>query len=197
MNKFALFLFLAVMPCLFSRSLKTEDYNVYVSRPNVLFAADVSDFDRLDFANTRAVGRDGEWQELKRGRGVARPNYGGLRGRTEVTLGWQHPLDAEHWVVDYGWIWIAGSSSSSEFVQVFERRGDNVYITQEIEADTHHGGTPVGAWFNADKNLLTVKAVNYAPLEGRCCPSLMGVVTFRWDGNQFRRISAKRVPLPN
>ena len=53
--------------------------------------------------------------------------------------------------------------------------------------------TPV---FRAEVVSRTAKAVDYADFEGRCCPSWMSVVPFRWDGKQFQRIQAKRVPLP-
>src|SRR5262249_3696066 len=196
MNKFAaLLLLLATSLRGYTQGPKPDDFNVYVTpRTSKLFVSGVSDFSRLDLANLRAMHiASGEWQKLKKGEGVTRPGEG---GRIEVTLGWQRALDPEHWVADYSWIWIAGSSSSSDIIHVLELRDGKVYVTQEIEADTHHGGKAVGAWFDSNKKLLTVKAVNYAPGEGRCCPSLMGVVTFRWNGKQFRPMRAKRVPLP-
>jgi hypothetical protein len=196
MNRFAFLLLLVAPPCLVSQTLKNNDLNVYITRASVLFAAGIGDFSQMDFANARAVhvDGDGEWQALKRGRG--RTKDASRVGSVEVWLRWQQALDARHWVVDYDWEWIAGSSSQSNIVQVVELREGKVYITQEIEVDTHHGGHAVGAWFNAGRKRLTVKAVNYAPFEGRCCPSLMGVVTFVWDGTRFHRITAKRVPLP-
>jgi hypothetical protein len=198
MNKLAFLAFFAVVPTMFTQSLKTEDFNIFVSAPiSRLYSESVSDFGKMDLANMRALqALDGKWQELKKGSGESRFRDGGLTGTTSVWLDWQRPLDDEHWVAAYGWLWVAGTSSSSEIVQVFELRNGKVYITQEIEADIHHGGKPVGAWFDSRKKLLTVKAVNYAPLEGRCCPSLMGVVTFRWDGKRLRAIRAKHVPLP-
>ena len=197
MNKLAFLLLVAAMPCVFSQSLKTEELNVYMTRSNWLFASDVADLAHVDFANLRAIEiEDGQWQELRKGRGKSATSIGdGLHQFTEVWLTWVYQLDAQHSVVDYEWEWVVGSSSHSNVVQVFELRDRKVYITQQIEADIHHGGDAVGAWFNADKKLLTVKAVADSP-QGRCCPTEMNVLILRWEGNKFRRISAKTVPLP-
>ena len=203
MNKFASVLLLAVLPYLAPQTLKTEDLNIFVVRNPCLVREQVSDLSKIDFANMRAVhvGEYGEidtWQALRRGRGktVDRDRDGNFEGATDVRLAWQEPLDAEHWIADYEWEWVGGSSSHSDIVQVFELRDSMLFITQQIEADTHHGGRVVGGRFNTATKLLTVKAVDYADREGRCCPSLMDVATFRWDGKQFHRISAKIVPLP-
>jgi len=195
MKKLAFLLLLLGAPCLVPQTLTKEDLHVYLTHASALFAAHTEDFSKLDFANMKALQVEtGEWQELKQGRGKT---AGGSRvGTVEVWFSWQHRLDSEHWVAAYDWMWTAGSSSQSSIVQVFERRGDKVFITQQIEVDTHHGGRAVGAWFDPARRVLTVKAVNYAPFEGRCCPSLMGVVDFRWQGQRFHRTDAKRVLLP-
>jgi hypothetical protein len=204
MNKpVILLLLLAVMPFLFSEKLKEEDVGVYVMRTTSLFATGVSDFDNLRFANIWAVylgehGKKEDWLTLKKGTGKAvyRDRNGGFDGAFDVSLEWQYGLDPEHRVVDYGWEWVGGSSSHSEIVQVLELRDHKVFITQQIQVDTHHSGGTAGAWFNPNKKLLVVKAVAYAGSEGRCCPSLMDIVNFRWDGEQFHRVGRKRVPLP-
>jgi hypothetical protein len=197
MNKLALLLLVTAMPCVFSQSLKSKDLaqlNVFITRGNWLFASNISDLTHVDFANLRAVNiDDGEWQELRRGKGKTILEDG---SRTEVWLRWRHALNDNHWVAGYGWFEAAGSSNSSEVVQVLELRDRKVYITQQIEAVTHHGGKSAGAWFDTKKNLLTVKAVESDSPKGRCCPTHMNVVVFRWDGNRFRRISAKTVPIP-
>jgi hypothetical protein len=200
MNKLILLLLVTVMPCVFLQSLKTADLegrNVFVTRGNRLFASNISEVRQMDFANLRAVNIDsGEWQELKNGKGKSLTNVGeGLHESTEVWLTWIHELDDSHWVADYDWEWIAGSSSHSNIFQVFELREGTVYITQQIEAVTHHGGRFTGAWFDTNKKLLTVKAVESDSPKGRCCPTHMNVVVFRWDGKQFRGISAKTLPL--
>lgn len=197
MNKLAPLLLLAAMPCMLSQSLKTEGLNVYVTRANRLFASNVSDLTHVDFANLRAVEiENSEWQDLRNGKGKSFTDIGeGIHERTEVWLKWAQALDDEHAVVDYSWFWAAGSSNSSEIVQLFELRDGKVYTTQQIETITHHGGRAVGAWFDANKKLLTVKAVASSG-NGRCCPTHMNVVVFRWDGTRFRRISSKVLPLP-
>lgn len=44
-------------------------------------------------------------------------------------LSWQKQLDTTHWLAAYDWEWVGGSSSHSQIVQVFELRGDSVFIT--------------------------------------------------------------------
>jgi hypothetical protein len=198
MNKLAFLLLVAVMPFVFSQSLKTQDLeqlNVFVTRGNRLFASNISDLTYVDFANLRAVNIDGgEWQELRKGEGktIRKEDAPGF---VEVRLNWVRALNDDHWVVDYGWFEAAGSSNSFAVVQLFERRDGKLYITQQIEAIMHHGGRSVGAWFNANKKQLTVKAVELDSPKGRCCPTRMNVLVFRWDGTQFRCISVKTVPL--
>ncbi len=199
MNKLAFFLLVTAMPGEFSQSLKTADLehlNVYLTRANRLFASNISDLTHVDFANLQAVEIDGgEWQKLRNGKGKS-IHKEDIPGFVEVWLNWAHALNEDHWVADYSWFWAAGTSNSSEIVQVFELRDGKVYITQQIEAVTHHGGRSVAAWFNANKKLLTVKAVESDSPKGRCCPTKMNVLVFRWEGKQFRCISAKTVPLP-
>jgi hypothetical protein len=196
MTKLAFLLLVTVTPCVFSQSLKTEkleDLNIYVTCGNWLFASNISDLTRVDFANLRVVNIDGgEWQELRKGKGKSTREDG---SRTEVWLNWAQALNDDHWVVDYGWFEAAGSSNSVDIVQLFELRDAKVYITQQIEVITHHGGKAVGAWLDVNKKLLTVKAVASSG-KGRCCPTHMNVVVFGGNGTQFRRVSAKTVPLP-
>jgi hypothetical protein len=201
MNKLALLLLVTAMPCVYSQSLKTEgleQLNVFVTHGNRLFASNISDLTQVDFKNLRAVNIDrGQWQELKNGKGKSATNIGdGLYEFTEVRLTWGHRLDDDHWVVDYSWFWAAGSSNSSEIIQVFELRGGKVYITQQIEAVTHHGGRAMGVRFDPRKKLLTLKAVESDSPKGRCCPTKINILVFGWDGAQFRHISAKTVPFP-
>jgi len=203
MNKFAFVLFLAVAPCLFSQKLKDDDLNVYVTHSSSLFASNISDFHHLDLSNLRAVfieasGSRGQWQALKNGKGktVDINRYGEFEGATDVALAWQQPLDAKHWLAAYDWEWVGGSSSHSQIVQVFELRDGKVFITQQIEADTHHGGAAVGAVLNPSKKTLVVRAVELDSPKGRCCPTQINVVAFAWTGKQFRRVSAFRMPNP-
>lgn len=197
MNKIVLLL-LASCCWLHSQPLEYNDPGIYVSGTHFPYLADATDFLHLDFRNTRAVDIGEGWQALRDGKGksIRRNRNGDFQMATEVTLEWQHALDSEHWVVAYTWFWTAASSSSEEIVQLFEAHEGSVYITQQIRIDTHHGGRAVGARFEEKNKLLTAKAVSYVQGEGRCCPSLMSAVSFRWDGQQFRRVHAKRVPLP-
>ena len=203
MTQLARLLLLAVLPAVASQSLKNEDLGVNVISKPGLFASHVSDFSKMDLANMRAVnlgvyGELEEWQKLKHGRGrtVAFGADGQVLAgnQTDVRLESHEMLDADHQLVVYWWQWVGGSSSQSLIVQVLELRGDKVFIAQQIEADAHGAGA--AAAFNPKTRLLTVKAVGFAENDGHCCPSFLGVVTFRWDGQRFVRIRARRAPIP-
>ena len=137
-------------------------------------------------------------QRLHNGRGSSQDRLPDttLNIGTDAGLKWTYVVDSDHLIAAHWWVWTAASSSSSEYVQVIERQQDKWVVVQQIEMDIHHGGKPVGASYEPKTKTLTCKAVNYAGGEGRCCPSLMEVVTFHWDGARFRRIAAKRVNLP-
>lgn len=201
MNHLVRLLVLLAVPSLAAQSLKNEDLGVVVVNKTGLFAAQVADFSKMDLANTRAVnlgshGEIEEWQALKRGKGttVYTSRSGVYEGMTEARFKWRRALDNEHWLALYGWTWASGSSNSSLLAQVMEPRGEKVFITQQIEANAHGAGADVA--FDPATKLLTVKAVGFTPSDAHCCPSFLGVVTFRWDGQRFVRVGAKRVPIP-
>jgi hypothetical protein len=200
MNKFV-FVLLAATPFIFSQRSKCED-NVHVTHALRLFATNVSDFNHFDFANQPAVMTkpegSGEQQALKRGRGKTKQftHEGDFMGSTEVRLVWQQALNATHWAVVYDWEWIAASSSQSEIIQVFELRDGKVFITQQIEADLHHGGHLMGATMNASSHRLTVKSVEPDSPNGRCCPRYANVLEYDWSGQEFHRIGSHRELLP-
>jgi hypothetical protein len=201
MNALARLLLLAVLPAFASQSLKNEDLGVDVVNKPGLFAAKVPDFSKMDLANMRAVnlgshGEIEEWQELKHGKGttVYTSHSGLYEGTTQAKFVWQQSLDIQHQLAAYRWSWGAGSSRQSVLVQVMELRGEKVIITQQIEANAH--GCCADAKYDPKNGLLTVKAVGFAENDGHCCPSFLGVVTFRWDGHRFVRIRAGRAPIP-
>lgn len=202
MNKLVLLLGASAI-CLASQELKLSDQNVYVTNTSSLFASDVSSFNQMNFGNSRAVyiepdGHKGEWQTLRKGRGKTKhiSHYGVFEGAEDVILGWSRQVDFEHVVVDYGWIWTGGSSSQSDVVQVFELRDGKVFITQQIEADTHGGGTAAGATFDQKTKQLIVKSVELDSPRGRCCPTHLNIVVFRWEQGKFRPFSSRQVPMP-
>ena len=204
MCKFAFVLLFIAAPSLFLQEIKGENLNVYVTHSSSLFASDVSDFRHLDLANSRAVfiepgGQRGQWQALKHGKGktVEINRHGVFEGATNVVLAWQQQLDATHWLAAYDWEWVRGSSSDSEVVQVFELRDGKIFITQQIEADTHHGGRAAGAVLNREKKTLTVRAVELNSPQGRCCPTYINVVAFNWTGSRFRRVGSRQIPIPS
>ncbi|HXO37893.1 MAG TPA: hypothetical protein VN872_04620 [Candidatus Acidoferrum sp.] len=204
MNKLTFVLFFVVAPSLFSQKIKDDNLNVYVTHASSLFASDVSDFHHLDLANLRAVfidpgGQKGQWQALKHGKGktVDLNRYGVFEGATDVILAWQQQIDGTHWLAAYDWEWVGGSSSHSQIVQVFELRGGKVFITQQIEADSHHGGRAARAILNKQKKTLVVRAVEIDSPKGRCCPTQINVVAFTWTGKSFRRVGSRQIPNPD
>ncbi len=199
MFKSALVFLVGAATFLSSQKLKNEDLGIFVSSKAGLFTKSVSGFTNLDLKNTRAVflepnGRIGEWQVLNRGRGKTVEFDGQGRvvagNSTQVRFEWQHGIDAEHLVAAYEWEWVGGSSTQSIVIQVVELRGDEVFITQQIEADAH--GSGAGAFFNSKDNSLTVNAVVFEETDAHCCPSALSTVIFHWDGKRFSRISAKK-----
>jgi hypothetical protein len=201
MNKF-IFVLLAASPFIFSQEPKDDGTNVNVVQTLRLFATDVSDFSHFDFANQRALLTksklgSGEQQALKFGRARTkhRNHEDGFMRTTDVRLVWQRPLDAKHWAVAYDWEWIAASSSQFEIIQVFELRDSDVFFTQQIEADLH-GGRSIRANLDSSSHRLTVKSVELDSPNGRCCPRYANVLEFEWSGEEFRRISSHREPLP-
>ncbi len=202
MYKFAFVLLFIAAPSLFSQKIKGDNLNVYVTHASSLVASKVSDFHHLDLANLRAVfielgGQRGQWQALKHGKGktVEINRHGVFEGATDVILAWQQQLDPTHWLAAYDWEWVGGSSSHSQVVQVFELHDGKVFITQQIEADTHHGGRAVGAILNREKKTLVVRAVELDSPKGRCCPTYINVVAFIWTGSEFRRVSSRQIPI--
>ena len=79
----------------------------------------------------------------------------------------------------------------------FELRGNSVFVTQQIEADIHHGGRAAGATLNIEKKTLIVRAVEFDSPKGHCCPTYISVVAFRWTGSRFQQVSSRQVPIPS
>lgn len=201
MTQLARLLLLAALPAFASQSLKNEDLGIYVVNKPGLFAAKVAAFSKMDLANMRAVhlgayGEIDEWQALKRGKGttIDRDDGASFRGLTDVWLKSHEMLDADHQLVVYLWEWVGGSSSQSLIVQVLESRGEKVFITQQIEAEAH--GCCADATYNRANKLLVVTAMGFTDSDSHCCPSFLGLVTFRWDGMRFVRSGARRAPIP-
>jgi hypothetical protein len=185
----------------FPLSKKTDNTNIYMTEASRLFASDVTDISRIDFANRRAVflplDKYSAWQQLKKGKGRTQVTIGkGVWDATQVELEWQKQLDPDHMVVAYIWMWVTFTSSESEVVQVFERRDGKAYIVQQIVADRHNGEPDAGATFDEKTQKLTVKSVELDSPLGRCCPRYLNVAIFSWDGARLRRMSATRQNLP-
>lgn len=201
MNQFAGLLIFVVLPFLVPQALK-KDLGITITYKPRLFAADVTDIAKMGLANRQAVlldhGKVLEKVKLKQGRGTKTTRLGeeGYSEKTEVQIGWQKSLGQDHRLAYYEWGWYAASSSQSGVVQVFELRDGKVSITQQIDFDMHHGGHAVGASFDPNSRTITVRSVPYESPDGRCCPTYINIVTFRWDGQLFVSVRARRAPLP-
>ena len=200
MNHLARLLVLLAVSSLAAQSLKNEDLGISITNKPQLFVAEILDVKKMDLANRKAVflnrGRVMERVKLSHGGGTRIYRFDdGFSENTEVKLGWQMPLARELWLAYYEWGWYMASSAHSGAVQVFELREGKVFIIQQIAFDMHHGGHAVGASFDPKRKILTVRSVPFDSPKGRCCPIYINTVTFRWDGQRFVRISAKRAPI--
>ncbi len=86
-------------------------------------------------------------------------------------------------VVTYQWIWIGGSSSQSDVVQVFGCKNDHLIVLQQISNDAH--SQHAGATFDPKTGALMIRSVRYgAGAHGS--PQELDIVNFQWAGNRFK-----------
>lgn len=168
-----------------------------VSYPDCTYKTGVDSIHKRDIEG-RAVICDGkrisEALRLRKGEGSRRVES--LGGITSASLGWVWLIEPTFAVGTYRWEWFAGSSSHSDFVQVFELRQKRLVVTQQIHFDTHHGGNKAGADYDPRTTTLEIRAVAYSGSEGRCCPSKLKIIRYAWRNNRFQKLSSRVIPLP-
>jgi hypothetical protein len=202
MNHIARFLIVALLPS-FAIPSEKIDWGIDVESKRHTFAMNVADINQLDLANMNAFylveGKTEERLLLRRGK-ANRIYYfvddNSVSGSTKVTFRWKKPLDEQRFLAYYEWGWYAGGSDQGGIIQVFEISEAKVSITQQIYFNMHAGARAVGAIFDANAQTLTVKSVPFFSPGGRCCPSHLNTITFRWDGQRFVRVGAKLAPIP-
>jgi hypothetical protein len=201
MNHLFLFVSLGLFLSAAFHRLDSEKLGILVENTHCRFTSNVSNPTKLDLGNMRAVycsssGRIENWQQLRHGRGgtIDRSTSGIYEGSTNVRLESRYVIDDNHVLAIYFWEWARGSSSQSVLVQVLESRDGNIVVTQQIEAEAH--GLGAEARFDSRTEQLTVKASVSADTDAHCCPSSLGIVTFRWNGQKFVAINGRKVPAP-
>ena len=167
---------------------------VTVSKPNLVLERSASNgVCRVDYLN--APVSDGSMTvPLRAGKYEEKDPQG---GESTVTVKLLSCLDrgvAEHALLATNWLSCGASCNSHEIVQLFELRGANPVLVQQISFDSDAGGT--GA--NVDDNSLTLTITGRSNEDSpHCCPKSLDVVTYRWAGQQFVQSSYKRVPVPD
>ncbi len=174
-----------------------KGFSIEVTEPNYSHQQSAHDLQRNTICGLRAIIFDSNGSIMDSARlrdcrfdGDRRiQGTSGIREHVSVELGFLHPLSRQDGaataVADFHWGWIVASSSQSEAVQVFELSDHRLRIVQQIEFNVHHGWPRAGASFDPKTDLLTVRAVRNDPANGRCCPSILDVVAYRWSGNRF------------
>jgi hypothetical protein len=168
-----------------------------VSYPDCMYKTGVDSLHKRDIEG-RAVICDGKniSQSLRLTKGEGSRRIGKLGEITSAWLGWVWIIENNFAVGTYRWEWIAGSSSHSDFVQVFQLRENRLVVTQQIHFDTHHGGKTAGATYDPGTETLEIRAVGYSGSEGRCCPSKLKIVKYAWRDNRFQKLSSRVIPIP-
>lgn len=116
-------------------------------------------------------------------------------GPASLELAWlrKPPQQSNLVIALYDWMWVGGSSSQSNVVQVFGCRDGHLTILQQISNDAH--SVHAGADYNADTGILKVKSVNYGA-GAHCWPEKLDIVTFKWTDKGFEQVGWETVPMP-
>lgn len=88
---------------------------------------------------------------------------------------------------------LGGGPADAAIVQVWKLEKRHLYIVQQFTFDQQAPGA--GVSFNAKPARLIIRARTNddSPV---CCPRSLDVVSFRWDGRQFKQQSAQTFTLP-
>ena len=101
------------------------------------------------------------------------------------------PSETEIAVAQFDLVETAGSSSDYGVVQVFQLKEGRLSVVQQILFNTR-GSAKVGATLDARSNTLTIRGVHGWE---HCCPTELDVVRFRIDGDLFKLMGHRKVPL--
>ena len=175
---------------------RSDDPTVEISYPRFEFPDKGCDVSIQHFRNSPAYFLEGnsvsESVHLQNGSFERREtgNY------ESANLSWVQQSTAEDQriaIVAYRWMWAGGSSSQSDVIQVLECDKGRFVVLQQILNDAH--SDQAGAKYDASAGILTVRSVRYGS-GAHCCPESLDVVTFKWTGKSFQRISWKTIKMP-
>ena len=80
-----------------------------------------------------------------------------------------------------------GSSNTDGFAQVYELKGTQLELVQQIGWDEHFDTNGPYVLFNQQKQALTVRSGHYLPGDAHCCVSAVDVVTLQWGNDRFTK----------
>jgi len=167
---------------------------VAVSAPNRVLNLKVDDPCNIDFANTQMSGeKESQSVRLKKGKykNESASKYESVRLEHNYCL---DDKDHKHRaLVVTNWSDCGVGCTSTGVLQLFEVRATQPVITQQFVFDSHGEGT--GATFDDGSLTLTIttRSDDGSP---SCCAQNLDVVTYGWQGTEFRQTSYRRVPAP-
>lgn len=167
---------------------------VAVSAPNRVLNLKANDPCAIDFSNTQIPGEN-ESRSVRLKKGIYK--NGSTSKYESVRLEHKYCLeDKDHKqraLVLTNWFDCSDGCTSTGVVQLFGVHAGQPVITQQFVFDSHAEGT--GATFG-DRSLtltITTRSDDGSP---SCCAQNLDVVTYGWQGTEFRQTSYRRVPAP-
>jgi hypothetical protein len=148
----------------------------------------------IDFPNIQMFGENENWSApLKNGKYERQSHSKYVSARLDHTFCLKDKDGAQRALVTTKWVACGSSCTSAGIVQLFELRGKQPVITQQLVFDAHAEGT--GATFDEKSLTLTItgRSDDQSP---NCCAQNFDVVTYRWQGSEFEQASYERLPAP-
>ena len=174
----------------------SKKLNVWIERPNYTYKADYHRLETIDWQNLSYPWGVGEgWFHLKNGKYQHSDTPAGIADE-EVTFTKVYFLGdpAEYAVVLLNEMDCGANCTWYPTTFVFHLSNQRLTLSQVISPEVH--GTPDKTSFDPKTRRLTVYATNYG-YGSHCCPQYIDIVTYRWSGAEFVRISRKIIPNPN
>ncbi len=177
-----------------SPNAHAQDCSVEVTYPDFSYQQSYGSLRAVDFRNFTfhefdKKGRPSDPLKLTAGEYEKKHDVGGdWAGLGRVRHMPSTAAGPQRTVVDFNIVSAGGSSSATGVIQVFELFSRKLVVRQQI---TYGGKDDAGLSYNSRKKLLTVKSTHCSDPDLKIKYT---VVTFRWSGNQFERISSRKVP---
>lgn len=87
---------------------------------------------------------------------------------------------------------LGGGPADAAIVQVWKLEKRHLYIVQQFTFDQQAPGAGVSFDAKPARLIIRARTNDDSPV---CCPRSLDVVSFRWDGRQFKQQSAQTVPV--